>query len=439
MRSMLRRQDPVANRRTGSSLRQGFAERAGKSSRDGLRGTRLLHITTVPMSLAFVKAQVGYVSQRGIHVYALSSPGPDLHAFGERHGIPTCAVEMPRSITPLRDLWAVRRIIRVMRKIRPEIVHAHTPKGGLLGMIAAWLAGVPVRIYHMRGLPLMSASGGKRALLRWTECISCALSHRVICVSHSLRDVAIREGICPAEKIGVLAGGSGQGVDAERRFDPARVGAHAGREIRARYGIPERAPVLGYVGRLVRDKGVVELEAAWHRLRTEYPDLHLLLVGPFEPQNPIPADVRARLEGDPRVHLAGMDWETPPYYAAMDLVVLPTYREGFPNVPLEAAAMGLPVVATRIPGCVDAVQEGVTGTLVPVKDTDALASAIRQYLDDPMLRRDHGAAGRERVLRDFRQEVVCEAMYQAYSSLLAAKGLALPHPQGTADFIGAAR
>jgi glycosyltransferase involved in cell wall biosynthesis len=391
------------------------------------------------MSLAFVKAQVGYVSQRGFQVYALSSPGPDLDAFGERYGVPTYAVEMPRRVTPLRDLSAVLRTTRVLREIRPEIVHAHTPKGGLLGMIAAWLAGAPVRIYHMRGLPLMGASGGKRSLLRWTERISCALSHRVICVSHSLRDAAIREGICRAEKIGVLAGGSGQGVDAERRFDPARVGAQAGREIRARYGIPEWARVLGFIGRLVRDKGVVELEVAWQRLRAEYPDLHLLLVGPFEPQDPIPADVRGRLEGDPRVHLAGMDWETPPYYAAMDLVVLPTYREGFPNVPLEAAAMGLPVVATRIPGCVDAVQDGVTGTLVPVRDTDALASAIRRYLDDPALRRDHGAAGRERVLRDFRQEVICEAMYQAYLSLLAAQGRALPHPQRMEDLTGAAQ
>lgn len=398
----------------------------------------LLHITTIPMSLTFVKGLVGYVRQRGLHVHALASPGPDLTAFGERYGVPTFAVEMSRRITPLRDLRALRGIVRVLRQIRPDIVHAHTPKGGLLGLIAAWLAGVPVRIYHMRGLPLMQASGGKRALLRWTERVSCSLAHRVISVSHSLREVAIREGLCPPEKLRVLAGGSGQGVDAELRFNPARLRSHAGREVRGRFGIPDGAPVLGFVGRLVRDKGVVELEAGWQRLRAEYPDLHLLLVGPFEPQDPIPAEVRRRLESDARVHLTGMDWETPRYYAAMDLLVLPTYREGFPNVPLEAAAMEVPVVATRIPGCMDAVEDGVTGTLVPVRDVNSLALALRRYLDDPALRRRHGAAGRARVLRNFRQEEIWEAMYQEYLSLLAVRGLALPRPDEAEELEGSA-
>lgn len=391
-----------------------------------VRAVELVHITTVPMSLTFLRGQVGYVSQRDFQVHAISSPGPDLDAFGNRYGVETYAVEMPRSIAPLRDLWALREIVRILRQIHPEIVHAHTPKGGLLGMIGAYLAGVPVRIYHMRGLPLVGASGSKRALLRWTERIACTLAHRVICVSHSLREIAIRENLCPAEKLAVLAGGSGQGVDAKRRFAPASDAARTGFQVRARWSIPDRAPVVGFVGRLVRDKGVIELEAAWQRLRADYPDLHLLLVGPFEPQDPVPVDVRSRLEGDARVHLAGMDWETPPYYAAMDLLVLPTYREGFPNVLLEAAAMELPVVATRIPGCVDAVEDGVTGTLVPVKDVDELVTAIRRYLGDPALRLRHGVAGRARVLHKFRQEAIWEAMYKEYLSLLAARGLSLP-------------
>lgn len=380
--------------------------------------TILLHNTTVPMSLAFLNGQVGYMQERGLAVHALSSPGPELGAFGERHGVPTYAVEMPRSITPLRDLAAVRGIMRVIRRVRPQIVHAHTPKGGLLGMIAAAASRVPVRIYHMRGLPLMGATGAKRTLLRATERVACRLAHRVICVSHSLREVAIEEGLCPPEKIVVLAGGSGQGVDAAGRFDPERLEPNTRQATRTRYGIPANATVIGFVGRLVRDKGLVELETAWRSLRDQFPDLHLLLVGPWEPQDPVPNDVRERLESDPRVHLAGMEWETPPLYAAMDLLALPTYREGFPNVPLEAAAMSLPVVATRIPGCVDAVEDGVTGTLVPVRDADELAFAIHQYLEDPAMRLNHGVAGRARVLREFRQEVIWEAMYEEYSRLL---------------------
>jgi lipopolysaccharide/colanic/teichoic acid biosynthesis glycosyltransferase/glycosyltransferase involved in cell wall biosynthesis len=379
---------------------------------------RLLHITTVPMSLGFLRGQVQFMEERGFRFHALCSPGADLDEFGRRHGVPVFGVEMPRSITPLRDLAAVRRIVRVIQRVRPHIVHAHTPKGGLLGMIAAALTGVPVRIYHMRGLPLMGAAGPKRRLLRWTERLSCALAHRVFCVSNSLRDVALGEGLCPPEKITVLAGGSGQGVDADGRFNPDRLGGPARAEARARLGIPAGAPVIGFVGRLVRDKGIVELTDAWRRLRAEFPDAHLLLVGPFEPQDPIPAEVVAFLQNDPRVHLTGMDWDTPPLLAAMDLLVLPTYREGFPNAPLEAAAMRLPVVATRIPGCVDAVAEGITGTLVPPSDAAALTTAIRAYLEDPDLRCRHGNAGRERVLREFRQEVIREAVHREYGELL---------------------
>ncbi len=387
---------------------------------------KLVHVTTVPMTLGFLGGQVRLLRERGVDVSVVSSPGPELDAFGARYGVPVHAVEMPRRITPLHDLGAVRRLAAHLRTLRPDVVHAHTPKGGLLGMLAATLAGVPVRIYHMRGLPLMGAAGTRRRLLWGTERTSCALAHRVICVSHSLREVALAEGLCPPERITVVAGGSGQGVDSRGRFDPAALPAGTRAEVRARFGIPAEATVAGFVGRLVRDKGAVELWEAWQSLRDQHPALHLLLVGPFEEQDPVPAEVRRGMEGDPRVHLAGMDWNTPPLYAAMDLLVLPTYREGFPNVPLEAAAMGLPVVATRIPGCVDAVADGVTGTLVPVRDAAALADALHAYAADPALRRVHGVAGRARVEREFRQEVIWEGIFAEYARLLRARGRGVP-------------
>jgi len=389
---------------------------------------KLVHVTTVADTLPFFTGQVGYMKERGLQVEAIASPGKDLDQFATVEKIHAYAVPMTRRITPLRDLLALGRMWRRLRLSRPQIVHTHTPKGGLLGIVAAWLARVPVRIYHVHGLRLMTSTGLKRELLWWTEKVACSLANHVLCDSHSVREVVLSERLCPPDKVQVLLGGSINGVDAMGVFNPARVGVDVRDAVRARFAIPPDAAVAGFVARLVRDKGVAELAAAWAMLRNEFCNLHLLAVGVFEPEDPVPAEVEAALRSDPRVHLTGWVPEVAPFYPAMDLVVLPTYREGLPVVPLEAAAMELPVVATRIPGCVDAVEDGVTGTLVPVRDSAALADAMRSYLRDPELRRKHGRAGRARVLTRFRQEALWEALYGEYTRLLRARGVSTHGP-----------
>ncbi|MER3422062.1 MAG: glycosyltransferase family 1 protein, partial [Nitrospiraceae bacterium] len=199
--------------------------------------------------------------------------------------------------------------------------------------------------------------------------MSCYLSHQVLCVCDSLRAVVISERICRGKKIKVLANGSIKGIDADS-FRPLK--SEEALSTRAALGIPPQEVVLGFVGRVVRDKGLVELAQAWRRLRESFDGMHLLIVGPFEPQDPLPSPTEQFLRTDPSIHLVGWAEDPRPLYAAMDLFVLPSYREGFGNVLLEAAAMELAVVATRIPGCLDAVQDGVTGTLVPPYDSEAL-------------------------------------------------------------------
>jgi glycosyltransferase involved in cell wall biosynthesis len=393
-----------------------------------LETIKLLHITTVPDSLYFLTNQVGYMKTRGFEVQALSSPGELLDRFAAQEDINVHAIEMPRRITPIQDIRSIIRLWQCIRQIQPQIVHTHTPKGGLLGTIAAWLARVPVRVYHIHGLPLMTAKGYKRLLLRWSEKLSCLLANQVFCVSHSIREVVVSEGLCPTAKVQVLLRGSINGVDAINRFNQANVGEANRQEICNQYDIPPDALVVGFVGRIVRDKGMAELVSAWKILCKEFPKLHLLMVGDFEPQDSVSPEVEHVLKNDSRIHLTGMAWNTPQLYAAMDVLVLPTYREGFPVVPLEAAAMQLPIVATRIPGCIDAVQDGITGTLVPARNAEALVEAIRAYLNNPELRLQHGQAGRDRVLRDFRQEAIWEALYQEYVRLLQTKGLSIPQP-----------
>jgi len=390
---------------------------------------RLVHVTTVPDSLLFLDGQPRYLRARGFEVVAVSSPGAALERFQRAEEVACHTVAMARAITPWRDLVALLRLTLLLRRLRPDIVDAHTPKGGLLGMLAATLARVPVRIYHLHGLRFLTAEGSQRRLLRLTEGIAAGLATRVLCVSRSLAEVAGAEGIAPRGKLEVLLGGSINGVDAAGRF--RRPTPHEVTAARAALGLPAGARVIGFVGRLVREKGIVELASAWRRLREAMPDLWLALVGPLENQDPVPAEVVATLRADPRVLMAGQDWDTPRWYRAMDVVALPTYREGFGVVSIEAGAMALPVVTTTVTGCVDAVVDGITGTLVPPRDDRALEAALRAYLDDPALRLRHGLAARERVLREFDQPRLWSALHQAYLSEAARAGrlpLALTEP-----------
>jgi len=382
----------------------------------------VLHVTTVPPSLRFAMGHMNYAREHGMDVHAMSSPGEALDAFARETQIEVHAVEMSRRITPMRDLASLGRIIRVIKNIRPTIVHAYTPKGGLLAMLAARWCNVPVRIYHILGLPMMTARGMKRRLLRSTERMSCRLAHQVYSMCDSLSEVVVGEGICPAQKLKVLHRGGVDGIEAMDRFNPTRLPEETSRLIRQRHNIPPDATVAGYVGRIVRDKGLIELSQAWRVLREEFPSLHLLVAGPIESEDPLPADVLASLQSDPRVHLAGPIRDMPSLYRALDFLVLPTYREGFGVVLVEAAAMEVPAIATRIPGCVDAVRDGETGVLVPPRDAGALASAMRAYVNDASLRRRHGEQGRQRVLRDFDPDMMRATLFQDYQRLLREQG-----------------
>ncbi len=390
----------------------------------------LVHISTVAETLEFINGQSSYMKERGFEIHAIASPSELLTQFGDREQITVHSVNMPRQITPLKDLYSLFHLWRHLRQIRPDIIHAYSPKGGLLGMISAWLAGVPIRIYHIYGLPLMTAVGYKRLLLSLSEKVSCLLANQVLCVSHSIRKVAISENLCPEAKVKVLLKGGVTGVDAANQFNKANLAANVRLKTRKQFNIPTDALVIGFVGRIVRDKGLAELVSAWKILSSEFPNLHLLVVGPFEPQDPVSEDVEYTLRNDARIHLTGRRSHISPLYAAMDILALPSYREGLSTVILEAAAMQLPVVATRIPGCIDAIQEGVTGILVSPYNAQALTDAIRTYLQDSKLRHSHGQAGRELILQDFIPEAMCKAIYQEYVRLLTEKRLLSPNHLG---------
>ena len=383
-----------------------------------MRPLRLVHVTTVGQSLRFLTGQLRFMQQQGFEVTAVSSPDDQLQTFCKSEGIHFHPVAMKRAITPLKDLVSLRSLVNYFRHLKPDIVHAHTPKGGLLGMLAARLAHVPVRIYHIHGLPLVTARGLRRILLKNTERTSFRNATRVLCVSRSVAGIAVSEHLCGDNGIGVLGHGSINGVESASRFNPRTLSQTTRADVRRRVSIPEEAPVIGFVGRLVRDKGIVELADAWHVLRNRFPALQRLIVGEFECRDSVPAAVRESLLGDTRVHCVCADWNAPPLYAAMDVVVLPT-------VPLEAAAMGLPVVATRVPGCVDAVVDGVTGVLVPPGDACSLAAALAAYIESAPLIASHGGAARERVKEYFQPSTMWALVLREYQHQLVRAGYSL--------------
>ena len=381
---------------------------------------RLLYVVTHAMTARhLLRGQLAWMQARGFEVAVASSPGVDLDVVAEREGVQVFPVAIPREIDPITDLRAVAALRRVMAEWQPDIVNAGTPKAGLLGMMAARAARVPVRIYTLRGLRLETTDGLTRSILRTTERVASACAHEVVAVSHSLAARYVALGLAPEPKVRVLGAGASNGVEVERFAapDPDEVA-----ELRARVGLPDGVPVVGFVGRFTRDKGIVELVEAFERVRSDVPDVRLLLVGAFEDGDPVPPATVERIESHPAIVQAGFMSDPAPTYALMDVLSFPSYREGFPNVPLEAAAAGLPVVGFQATGTVDAVDDRETGALVEVGDAAGLADVLATYLADDDLCARHGAAGRARVRRSFTPERVWEALLAEYDRLIAAAG-----------------
>ena len=404
---------------------------------------RLIAVVNSSIAVGFLQGQLQYLQDRGFDVTVISPGGNGLDQMARIQGVRTIEVPMARQISPLRDLVSLWRLWRIMRDLRPTVTNVGTPKAGLLGGLAAWLNRVPCRFYTLRGLRFETTNGLKRRLLIYAERLACRFAHRVICVSKSVREMAMASGLTSWEKTVVFGCGGSNGVDASR-FAPTSERITRATELRRELGIPPSAPVMGFVGRLTRDKGVPELVEAFIRLRDQFPDLRLLLLGRFECEDPLPVEIRRRLETHPQVVLMGHqqgngkpplagqprgDWpveDAAPYYSLMDVFVLPSHREGLPKVILEAQAACKPVAAARATGIVDAVAHEDTGLLFPVGDREALTGAVARLLSAKALATKLACAGHERVKREFRQEQVWEALYQEYQGYMQIRDIPLP-------------
>ena len=395
------------------------------------RSPQLVHVTTIPFTQwLFLKGQFAYMAAAGFDVHAVSSPGHYLDKIEQRDPVTTHGIPISRRICPRQDMNSMLELYRLFRKLRPEIVQLSTPKAALLGALAAKAAGVPIRIYQVRGLSSECETGWKRWVYQRLEHLTAKLCNASLVNAPSLLEYAKQAGVL---RNGWVAGqGMSNGVDV--------AGLKAGRMRSATLAHPRSTGntrdtdqptelVIGYVGRLTRDKGLEDLHAAWQPLREDYPNLRLLLVGPVETENAISRPCLESFQQDARVTLSGLQDNVASFYEQMDVFVYPSLgSEGFPNAPMEAAAMGLPVIATRVVGCVDAVVEEVTGKLVSPGVPQELERALRRYLDDPARRQQHGQAGYHRVQQSFRPVALWAEFHRYYLHLLRRNELPLPGP-----------
>lgn len=384
----------------------------------------VVHVTTTDMSLELLLGpQLEAIAAAGYHVMGASAPGPYVTALADR-GIPHVPLEhATRAMAPVEDARALAELVRLFRRLRPTIVHTHNPKPGLYGRLAARLAGVPVIVNTVHGLyALPEDPWPKRAVVYGLERVAAACSHAELL--QNPEDVAVLRRLrVPLERLTVL----GNGIDLGR-FDPTSVPDDDVQAARAELGAtgPDDI-VVGLVGRLVREKGYPEVFEAAERLRGRFPHLRFAVIGPDEPDkaDALTATERA-VAARARVRFLGCRDDVVRLYRAMDIHVLASHREGFPRSPMEASAMGVPVVATDIRGCRQAVDHGVTGLLVPVHDPGALAEAIATLVGDGEQRRRLGAAARAKADREFDQQRCVDTTLRTYARLLERKGRRAP-------------
>lgn len=377
-----------------------------------------MYVVTHPVTAdVLLRGQLAFMKERGFDVSVISSPGPELERVAQRERVRTVPVRIERPIAFRQDLASLSAVGAALRELRPHIVNASTPKAGLLGMMAARALRVPVRIYLLRGLRLETTEGISRVVLSATERFASACADEVACVSESLMRAVISGGYVPAAKARIVGPGTSNGVDPARWERTSERLAEGGARLRAA-GIADDDEVIGFVGRFEPDKGIDDLIDAFERVRAQRPKARLLLVGGGYAGD---ADERImkRVRGDSKIVSLGKLDDLAPIYARMDVLAFPSYREGFPNVPLEAACADVPAVGYRSTGVIDAIDDGTTGILCARGDVSDLAAGLQRYLGDPALRAEHGRAARVRASSRFSQEAVWRAWAEHYEERLS--------------------
>ncbi|WP_313028827.1 glycosyltransferase family 4 protein [Soonwooa sp.] len=382
---------------------------------------KLIRVTTVPISLEkLLGKQLSFMDQH-FDLTAVSADASALVEVGKKLGVKSYPVEMTRQITPVQDLKALWKMYRFLKSERPDVIHSHTPKAGLVSMLAAKLAGVPHRLHTVAGLPLMEAQGLKRKILMLVEQLTYTAATHVYPNSKGLSDFILENKLTTSSKLKVIANGSSNGIDTTY-FDKDNLDQNDLLVLKKSLKIEDDDKVFIFVGRLVGDKGLNELIEAFDEIGKNNTATKLILVGTFEDElDPLQTSTLEKIKSNSNIINVGWQTDVRPYLAIADILTFPSYREGFPNVVMQAGAMGLASIVSNINGCNEIIIEYKNGLIIPVKNKKVLAEAMQKLLNDQVLLNSLKTNARPMIVDRYQQQGVWDALLTEYKSLLGVK------------------
>lgn len=385
---------------------------------------KIIRVTTVPMSLGgLLKGQLRFMSKH-FKVVGISSEGnvegdtEALNNVGLEEGIDVIGVMMTRKITPIQDLKSVYKLYKIFKREKPLIVHSHTPKAGTVSMLAAKLAGVPNRLHTIAGLPLLVAKGPKRILLNVVEKFTYACATKIYPNSFGLKEIILENKFTIISKLKVIGNGSSNGIDTSF-FNPELYSQEQSSDLRKELNLNTSDIVFVFVGRIVKDKGINELIEAFSKICVEYTNAKLLLVGSYERDlDPISVEAENEINSNENILSVGWQKDVRPYFAMANILVFPSYREGFPNVVMQAGAMNLPSIVTNINGCNEIIVNGENGYIIPVENSEELYERMKRFLDNQSLLQTMSLTARSTICKSYQREFVWESLLKEYNMLL---------------------
>lgn len=365
----------------------------------------------------FLKGQVAFLVKNGFEVIIISGPGEEISMLAKTENARLFTVNFTKKISPLTDLFQLIRIARFIKSEKPAIVNAGNPKSGFLIMLACWLVKSRNRVFTLHGLLSDTKHGWLRWLITSTEKISCNIAEKVIVVSPSLKAHAEKREILLKGKGIVIEKGSCNGIDLHIFSKDENTVAQS-LKLKDKIGLVAGDISIGFVGRLSKDKGIEILFKAFNILVKEYSRVRLVVAGPLIEENPFSPDFMEQLYNDERIVYLGKMLEIQPVYGIIDILVLPSFREGFPNVLIESSAMGVPVVASDIPGCQDALQQNITGELFEKGNVQMLVAILKKLIGNKKLREQYGRNGQLFVRENFSDVKIWNGQLKLYSGML---------------------